>query len=192
MNRPSSFAEPLEIDSGCTSELRIVARELQREREERNWFVPHSLLDEAAWDILLDLYASGDAALAALVEKRHTSLATTERWIASLVHEGLVRRQVNSDELALTAKARRSLSRYLADLHERRRRRYQYGLRARSTRRTLLTITASAVVGSALTFTALTFPALAIWIGAVAVFLTVAALLFGDWLLRGIPESTGL
>lgn len=116
------------VEPFCTSALAKLARALVNARAHRRQFFKSTLFSEPAWDILLEL-------LAADCEGRRCSISsagltanipttTALRWINTLEHEGLIRREDDPLDrrrsfLILTDDGRSALKRYFESCQRR-------------------------------------------------------------------------
>lgn len=77
----------------CTEK---VVRDILQARLERNSHFPAHLFSDPAWDMLLDLYAAELAqirvSVTSLCIASNAPTSTALRWISTLEHEGLIRR----------------------------------------------------------------------------------------------------
>ena len=91
MAEPSIEQEP---SAGCA--LGRLARELYRERRLRDASLPSDLFGEAAWDILLDLFASAEEGRTVRVSGACIASAvpasTALRYLNEMEHTGLITR----------------------------------------------------------------------------------------------------
>lgn len=104
--------------------LARVAASLYRARRLRAKYFDASLIEEPAWDMLLDLFVSAvrgvRVATTSLCLAARVPQATGLRWIAVLLEQGLVRRYQAEDDhrvrpVEITPKGFRLMRQYLSD-----------------------------------------------------------------------------
>jgi DNA-binding MarR family transcriptional regulator len=105
-----------EPSAGCT--LGRLARELYRERRLRDASLPSDLFGEAAWDMLLDLFASAEEGRTVRVSSACIAAAvpasTALRYLAEMERTGLITRSPSPGDkrgqiVRLTASSHRDM-----------------------------------------------------------------------------------
>lgn len=100
--------------------LKALALQLYSARALRAKYLPQTMFGEAAWDMMLALYAFPDevAGLDRLCESTRQSVNSTLRWIDYLEEQGLVAREQwpHGPMVQLTDAGRGALESYLAHL----------------------------------------------------------------------------
>jgi DNA-binding MarR family transcriptional regulator len=101
-NRMLRLAEQIErrghgaAEAGDSDLFGLLAEEAYRDRRRRAQHLPHRLLGEPAWDILLDLYVAAGRGEAVSVSNACRAAdappSTALRWLQHLEHDGLVER----------------------------------------------------------------------------------------------------
>ncbi|HET7575613.1 MAG TPA: hypothetical protein VFK19_03485 [Sphingomicrobium sp.] len=112
-------AESCTEDPGQAA-LQARALRIHSERRLRGKYLPPAMFGEAAWDVLLSLYALGDgvAGLDLICESLSIRMNSALRWIDYLEDEGLVVREhwARGPVVKLTEHGREALESYLAQL----------------------------------------------------------------------------
>jgi hypothetical protein len=102
------------------SRLKALALRLYSKRVLRAQYLPQTMFGEAAWDMMLALYASPHevAGLDILCERTRQSVNSTLRWIDYLEEQGLAGREQSAlgPIVQLTNAGRKALESYLTDL----------------------------------------------------------------------------
>ena len=103
-----------------------VARELLVRRRQRRSFFPAAMFGEAAWEIMLTLYSTSEAAFGIsakrLADKLGLHLSLCLRWLTYLEQEQLVCLKGHADDagsklIVLTAQGKDRMARYLERSH---------------------------------------------------------------------------
>jgi hypothetical protein len=107
-------------DSRDEVRLKALALQLYSARVLRAKYLPQTMFGEAAWDMMLALYAFPDevAGLDSLCENSRQSVNSTLRWIDYLEEQGLLAREQwpHGPMVQLTDAGRGALESYLAHL----------------------------------------------------------------------------
>jgi DNA-binding MarR family transcriptional regulator len=121
-------SQPRNGDGEFEPELFSVGRRYFEARRERRHFFPKELFSDPAWDMLLVLSCSetrGEAlSQSSLIYAADVQQTTGLRWVATLEHYGLVRREPHPDDgrsivIKLTKDGRDRMRAYLARILER-------------------------------------------------------------------------